>query len=232
MKPGSTTDAAALIRLEGIRRTFRLGESRVEALKHIDLSMGQGEFVALQGPSGSGKSTLLNLCGLLDRPDAGRYRLGAADVGALGDHTLTRLRREWIGFVFQGFNLVPVMTLFENVEYPLLLTGTGGRERRRVVDGLLERVGLAEHRRHRPDQVSGGQRQRAAVARALVKRPRLVIADEPTANLDSTTATQIIDLMHEMARERKGGSFLIATHDPRMAERCDRVLNLRDGRLQ
>ncbi len=222
-----------LVSLTGIRRTFRLGANRVEALKDVNLTLGRGEFVALQGPSGSGKSTLLHLCGLLDRADAGRYRLDGVDISGLGDRALTDLRRELIGFVFQGFNLVPVMTVFENIEYPLLLTGTDSRERRQRVLELLERVGLSDHRGHRPDQLSGGQRQRVAVARALVKRPSLVIADEPTANLDSATAARIIDLMHEMARLDSGGAtFLIATHDPRMSERCDRVLSLRDGVLQ
>ena len=224
----------AILELQGVTKAYQMGGDRIVALKSVDLTLTSGAFTALQGPSGSGKSTLLNLCGLLDRADNGSCRLDGVDVFSQSDRRLTDLRRSMIGFVFQGFNLVPVMTVFENVEYPLLLTGASVRERRLAVDAMLDRVGLAEHRRHRPDQLSGGQRQRAAVARALVKRPRLVIADEPTANLDSSTASQIIDLMHEISQDPNGdiGVFLIATHDQRMAERCDRILTLKDGVIQ
>jgi putative ABC transport system ATP-binding protein len=220
-----------LIELRGISKSYRLGNNRVTALKRIDLSVGAGEFVALQGPSGSGKSTLLNLCGLLDQADDGDYRLRGIEINSQSHHRLTELRRKQIGFVFQGFNLIPVMTLFENVEYPLLLTDMSAKSRAQRVREMLVHVGLESLQKHRPDQLSGGQRQRVAVARALVKRPGLVIADEPTANLDGETAATIIDLMHEMTDE-SGCTFLIATHDERMASRCGRTLQLRDGVLQ
>jgi putative ABC transport system ATP-binding protein len=219
-----------LIELDGICKSYRLGENTVPALKRIDLSVQSGEFIALQGPSGSGKSTLLNLCGLLDQANDGQHRLSGIDIKSLPQRRLTELRRKQIGFVFQGFNLIPVMSVFENVEYPLLLTDMSAKTRRQQVREMLARVGLGALQRHRPDQLSGGQRQRVAVARALVKRPGLVIADEPTANLDSETAATVIDLMHEMANE-SGCTFLIATHDERMASRCGRTLQLRDGVL-
>ena len=220
-----------LLELKDICKSYHLGSTVVVALKQVDLDVWEGEFTALKGPSGSGKSTLLNLCGLLDQADAGRYQLGDVEINHQTQRRLTNLRRELIGFIFQGFNLVPVMTVFENVEYPLLLAGVSLKQRRSAVNDMLARVGLTEFHRHRPDQLSGGQRQRVAVARALVKQPRLVIADEPTANLDGDTAGKVIDLMHEMARESQC-TFLIATHDERMALRCDRVVHLIDGVLQ
>jgi putative ABC transport system ATP-binding protein len=197
----------------------------------INLVVTKGEFTALQGPSGSGKSTLLNICGLLDKFDEGTYHFGGSDINTFTNQQLTLKRREEIGFVFQNFNLIPVMTAFENVEYPLLLTGQTSQQRRERTLALLEQVGLAECVDHRPDQLSGGQRQRVAIARALVKNPPLVIADEPTANLDSDTARHIIDLMHTLGQDY-GTTFLIATHDERMAARCDQVLQLTDGVLQ
>jgi putative ABC transport system ATP-binding protein len=200
-------------------------------LRDVTLDVSAGEFVVVQGPSGSGKSTLLNICGLLDTPDRGHYRLGGEDVGTLASAQLTRRRRTLIGFVFQGFHLVPTLTAYENVEYPLLLEAARSGERRQRVTDMLGRVGLAEFLAHRPDQLSGGQRQRVAVARALVKRPRLVIADEPTANLDTAAARQVIDLMHDLGCETRA-TVLIATHDPRISERCDRVVTLADGVLQ
>ena len=220
-----------VLQLENVAKTYRLGANAVPALQNIQLQLHSGEFVALKGPSGSGKTTLLNICGLLDTPDAGRYLIDGQDTAALSQHQLALLRRQLIGFVFQGFNLVPVMTAYENVEYPLLLAGLPKAQRKERVDTMLQRVGLTEVAQHRPDQLSGGQRQRVAVARALVKAPKLVIADEPTANLDSDTARHIIDLMHELGRTYRT-TFLIATHDERMAARCDRNLNIFDGALQ
>jgi putative ABC transport system ATP-binding protein len=219
-----------LLRLEDVTRTYRTGATAVAALRGVSLSVDAGEFVALVGPSGSGKSTLLHLCGLVDVPDSGRYALDGEDTRGLPAAALARLRRERIGFVFQGFNLVPVLTAFENVEVPLLLLGTPRAERARRVRAALAAVGLAAEARRRPDALSGGQRQRVAVARALVKDPRLVIADEPTANLDGATAAQVIDLMRSLGRER-GATFLVATHDARLTERCDRAVFLKDGVL-
>ncbi len=222
---------SALIQLQGVKKSYALGNTLVRALRGIDLNITGGEFTALMGPSGSGKSTLLHLCGLLDKADEGSLTLADASIDRLPEQRLALIRRADIGFVFQGFNLVPVMTARQNVEYPLLLLGAGAAERRRRVEQMLARVGLEQFGGHRPDRLSGGQQQRVAIARALVKLPKLVIADEPTANLDSDTATQMIDLMHELAQEHRI-TFLIATHDDRMAARCGRVVLLHDGVIQ
>ena len=219
------------VRLTGLRKSYRVGETSIEALKGVSLDVFSGEMVALTGPSGSGKSTLLNLCGLIDTQDAGSRELGGAVIDGLDEIGLTRLRREKVGFIFQGFNLVPVMTVFDNVEYPLLLLGVAAAERRQRTMTALQQVGLEGFAQRLPDALSGGQRQRVAIARALVKSPALVIADEPTANLDSTTARQIVDLLHELAHERNA-SVVVATHDERMSSHCDRVLHLMDGELQ
>jgi len=220
-----------LLELSHITKTYPVGEARVEALKGIDLCLKMGEFVAIGGPSGSGKSTLLNICGLLDQGDQGEYRFDNQNIGTLDPMQLTRLRREYIGFIFQHFNLIPVMNALENVEYPLMLTQLVAKERRARAATMLDKVGLSELYYQLPDQMSGGQRQRVAIARALVKHPQLVIADEPTANLDTITANQIIDLMHELSTEQNT-TFLIATHDERMVRRCGRTLHLVDGVLQ
>ncbi len=220
-----------LIEMHGIGKHYHLGETEVLALSNVDLQVERGAFVALSGPSGSGKSTLLNICGLIDHSNAGSYLLEGIDIAKQKRASLTRLRRESIGFVFQSFNLVPVMTAYENVEYPLLLSGVAPAQRRQRVNEILEQVGLDKFSRHLPDKLSGGQRQRVAIARALVKKPVLIVADEPTANLDTATATQVIDLMHELGREM-GTTFLVATHDERMTSRCERVVQLIDGEVQ
>jgi putative ABC transport system ATP-binding protein len=219
------------IKLSGIAKHYRMGGEDIPALKGIHLEVPQGAFVAVRGPSGSGKSTLLNVCGLIDSFDAGDYWLGGEDVCRLDDRSRTEIRRRRIGFIFQSYNLVPVMSVYDNVEYPLLLTGTGESERRERVGKILDHVGLGGFADRLPDQLSGGQRQRVAVARALVKAPTLVVADEPTANLDTATAEQIIDLMKELGT-RLGTTFLIATHDERMATHCDQVRSMIDGVLQ
>ena len=225
------TTSPPAIALTGIVKQYRVGEEDVPALKGIDLTVPTGAFVAVRGPSGSGKSTLLNICGLIDGFDAGSYRLAGEDVGALDERACTLIRRRRIGFVFQSYNLVPVMSVRDNVEYPLLLADLPAAERRARVDAILEQVGLTGLSERRPDQLSGGQRQRVAIARALVKSPTLVIADEPTANLDTTTASQVIDLMKTLGRQH-GATFLIATHDDRMTAHCDEVRALTDGVLQ
>ncbi len=225
----SATDHPVLA-LRGVHKSYRLGQHTVSALRGVDLDLHPGEMLALTGPSGSGKSTLLNLAGLIDQADEGDVRLLGQPVRALSTSALTLLRRDAIGFIFQGFNLVPVMTVADNVDYPLFLAGVPAPERRERVAQALQSVGLHEHAHHRPDALSGGQRQRVAVARALVKSPRLVIADEPTASLDSRTADQVLDLMRERGHAQ-GAAFLIATHDSRLLGRCDRVVALLDGRI-
>jgi putative ABC transport system ATP-binding protein len=220
-----------VIELSGITKHYRMGDTDVPALRGIDIAIPAGAFVAVKGPSGSGKSTLLNICGLLDTFDQGRYRLGGEDVSSLDEIARTLIRRRRIGFVFQSYNLVPVMTVRENVEYPLLLAEVPAAERRARVDATLEQVGLATMSERRPDHLSGGQRQRVAIARALVKSPALVIADEPTANLDTATASQVVALMRELGASH-GATFLIATHDERMTSRCDEVRTMTDGVLQ
>ena len=226
----TTLPLPPVLDVQAVHKTYRLGAHTVPALRGVSLQVQPGELLALTGPSGSGKSTLLNLAGLIDAPDAGRILLLGADVTHLDDASANRLRQQAIGFIFQGFNLVPVMTVADNVDYPLFLAGVPAPERRQRVAQALQAVGLHEHAQHRPDALSGGQRQREAVARALVKSPRLVIADEPTASLDSHTADQVLDLMRERGHAQ-GAAFLIATHDARLLGRCDRVVALLDGRI-
>ncbi|WP_341677350.1 ABC transporter ATP-binding protein [Niveibacterium sp. SC-1] len=222
---------STILAMRGITKHYRLGAHQVPALRGIDLALSRGELVALTGPSGSGKSTLLNLAGLIDDADSGDYNFSGTPVRGLPEAARTHLRRAAIGFVFQSFNLVPVMNVAENVEYPLFLAGVPRREARAQVAEMLERVGLADRSRHRPDELSGGQRQRVAIARALVKRPSLVIADEPTANLDSRTAEDMIEIVRELCHQQ-GTACLVASHDERLTVHCDRVLALRDGALQ
>lgn len=220
-----------VVALHGVHKTYRLGQHVIPALQGVDLAVQRGELLALTGPSGSGKSTILNLCGLIDAPDAGSIALDGQPVTGLAEDQRTLLRRDALGFVFQSFNLVPVMTVAENVDYPLFLTGVPAAERRERVAAQLQAVGLQDHAHHRPDALSGGQRQRVAIARALIKRPRLVIADEPTASLDSHTADQVLDLMRERCHA-EGAAFVIATHDSRLTRRCDRVVALLDGQIE
>lgn len=221
---------AYFLQLKDVSKQYLVGAESVQALNQISLDLQAGEFVAVGGPSGSGKSTLLNICGLLDHCDQGSYHFDGQEVTGLNAQSLTELRRNHIGFVFQHFNLVPVLSALDNVAYPLMLTNLSDAQRRERAQEMLAQVGLEKFAKHRPDRLSGGQRQRVAIARALVKHPKLVIADEPTANLDTETANQIIDLMHRFSSEQKS-SFLIATHDERMVKRCGRVLHMCDGVL-
>jgi putative ABC transport system ATP-binding protein len=218
----------ALVEASGLSRTYRLGEATVPAVRDVSLAIAPGEFVALKGPSGSGKTTLLNLLGLLDRPDAGAVLVEGRDGQALTEDARSDLRRDRFGFVFQTFNLIPVLTAEENVGYPMALAGVGADARRQRSVELLDSVGLSEKARVRPDLLSGGQRQRVAIARALANGPAIVFADEPTANLDSRTAEDILDLMREINAAR-GVAFLFATHDALVVSRARRVVTLHDG---
>ena len=219
-----------MIRLTAVGRDYQLGKQWVRGLADVSLEVGEGDFLAVSGPSGSGKSTLLNILGCLDRPTRGTVEVFGEDVVRLGDAAKAALRARHIGFIFQSFNLIPVLSAFENVEYPLLLLGMEERERRRRVGAMLEKVGLAAFARHRPDNLSGGQRQRVAIARALVVGPKLVLADEPTANLDTKTSFEILDLMAELNRE-SNTTFVFSTHDPRVTRYATRTLRLEDGAI-
>ena len=214
----------------GLVRTYRLGSGLVQALRGVDLAIDAADFVVIQGPSGSGKTTLINLMGLLDRPDSGDVLLDGRPVSGLSDDALADARRDRIGFVFQTFSLVPVLTAEENVAYPMTLKGVSIPECRSRARALLARVGLEERATVRPDLLSGGERQRVAIARALANDPQVVLADEPTANLDTETATGILDLVRDLNTGQRV-SFVVATHDARVAARARRILTLRDGRI-
>jgi putative ABC transport system ATP-binding protein len=218
-----------VIRLEGISRTYPLGDQPVHALVEVSEHIEKGEHVAIMGPSGSGKSTLLNVLGCLDRPDAGRYWLDGREVASLSDQELTLVRRETIGFVFQSFHLVARLTAAENVELPMVFAGLPRAERRKRVETALGAVDLLDRADHRPDQLSGGQRQRAALARATVMGPRLLLADEPTGNLDTTSGRQILELIDGMRKQ--GMTLVVVTHDPNVAKRADRIVVLVDGKV-
>jgi putative ABC transport system ATP-binding protein len=223
-------EIAELVSVESVTRRFPLDHNYVSALDDVNLHVHSGEFLAIAGPSGSGKSTLLNLIGCIDKPTSGRILIDGVDTSTLNSARMTALRREKIGFVFQTFNLIPVFTAAENVEFPLLVQGFSSSVRRERVAEALESVGLSARANHRPDLLSGGERQRIAVARAIVHRPALVLADEPTANLDTRNATQLIDLMHDLNR-RLGLTFIFSTHDQRLLEHTDRIVRLTDGRV-
>jgi putative ABC transport system ATP-binding protein len=218
------------VRVQDVTKDYRLGATIVKALRGVTLGVEPGEFIAVAGPSGSGKSTLLNLMGCLDRPTQGRVFVADRDVAVLGDDALSDLRARMIGFIFQTFNLIPVLSALENVEFPLVLQG-GRRNGRARAMRALEEVGLGELARHRPDELSGGQRQRVAVARALVTDPVIVLADEPTANLDSATGEAVISLMVDL-NQRDGTTFIFSTHDPKVMAHAHRVVRLADGRIE
>ncbi len=219
-----------LVQLDRIARTYPLGRVQVRALTGVSLEVGRGDFLALAGPSGSGKTTLLNLIGCLDKPDAGRIVIDGIDVTDVPLHRLAATRRDTLGFIFQTFNLIPVLTAYENVEYPLLLQHLPAAARRDRVRYWLDQVGLSQQAGQRPDQLSGGQRQRVAIARAMSGQPKLVLADEPTANLDSVTAAKILDLV-EAINQRTECTFIFATHDPALMARARSCIRMHDGAL-
>lgn len=219
-----------LLRIKQVGRRFMLGETTIEALRHVTLDIQVGEFLAVWGPSGSGKSTLMNIIGLIDTPSEGEVWLDGQDTHNLNDNARTDFRGRKIGFVFQTFNLVPVLTALENVMLPLQIQGVPEAEARQRALQVITEMGLEKYQAQRPDKLSGGQRQRVAVARALVVNPKLIIADEPTANLDSENSKMIIDLMRQM-NQRKRVTFVFSTHDPRLLEHVDRKILLRDGMI-
>lgn len=218
------------VRLEQVAKTYRQNSVAVHALADIDLQIRQGEFVALVGPSGSGKTTLLNLIGGLDSPSHGRIWIGEQEIGSLSGANLARVRLHKIGFVFQEYNLIPVLSALENVEYVMLLQGIPEKERRRRAQAMLDELGLAGLEHRRPAELSGGQQQRVAVARAIVSEPLIVLPDEPTANLDSAAGSALLDLMRRL-NESKGTTFVFSTHDPMVMQRAKRIIRLRDGRI-
>lgn len=224
------TAAEPVVRLDHVVKTYRAGAISVAAIRDISLEIPAHRFSMIVGPSGSGKTTLLNLIGCIDAPTSGRVEVCGDDTGRLSDNALADFRARNIGFIFQGFSLVPVLSAYENVEYPLLLVGTPAPERRRRTEAILEAVDLAEQRGQRPNELSGGQKQRVAIARALVKEPAIVLADEPTANLDSATGAAIIALMHRMQAQLRT-TFIFSTHDPQLMSHSEATFAIRDGML-
>ncbi len=220
-----------VVRTVGLTRRYKMGDTFVDALRGVDLTIAPGEFVALVGPSGSGKSTVLNLIGGLDRPTSGQVWINDTELSASNERTLTRHRRQHVGFVFQTFNLLPRLTAEENVALPLMFSGVPQKTRQERARVLLERVGLGQRLNHRPTQLSGGEQQRVAIARALVGEPALLLADEPTGNLDTVIGTEIMALLKELNAER-GLTLLVVTHDPEVAAFADRVVKLRDGQVE
>jgi putative ABC transport system ATP-binding protein len=219
-----------IIELKDVKKTYPLGKVKVEAVRGVSFAIEKGDFISIAGPSGSGKSTILNMIGCIDRPTMGVVEINGKPTQGLTDRDITNLRHEVIGFIFQSFNLIPVLNVYENVEFPLLLgrERMGKAEKREWIDFLIEEVGLSQWRKHKPNELSGGQRQRVAIARALVAKPAIVLADEPTANLDSTTGEQILELMKKINREMQT-TFIFSTHDAKIVSIADHVIRLKDG---
>jgi len=224
------TQPPGLVVLEKASKVYHLGKVEVKALKEVDLEVQEGEFISVCGPSGSGKSTLLNLIGCIDSPTSGKVSVLGKDVSAFSDAALSKMRNSTIGFIFQSFNLIPVLTAFENVEYPLVLQDVPKNKRYERVATMMKEVGLGDFGRHKPDELSGGQRQRVAIARALVTSPKIVLADEPTANLDSKTGIEILDVMQKMNEEHKT-TFIFSTHDPKIEKYAKKIYTMVDGTL-
>jgi putative ABC transport system ATP-binding protein len=219
-----------IVELQDVRKVYPLGKVEVEAVKGVSFSIEKGDFISIAGPSGSGKSTILNMLGCVDRPTSGTVLIEGRPTKDLSDKELTTLRHETLGFIFQSFNLIPVLNVYENIEFPLLLgkNGLKGKEKTEWIDYLIREVGLEQWKTHKPNELSGGQRQRVAIARALVTKPQIVLADEPTANLDSTTGEQILDLMKKINREMET-TFIFSTHDAKIVNLADHVVRLKDG---
>ena len=211
-------------------KKHRLGENKVHALKGINMELKKGEFVAFMGPSGSGKTTLLNLIGVLDKPSKGKIYVDGIDLTVLKEKDLTKLRRSTIGFIFQFYNLIPVLSAFENVELPMLIAGVATKERENRARALLEMVGLADRLHHRPDELSGGEQQRVAIVRALANKPSIVLADEPTGDLDSKTGKEVVQALRDLSN-REGATVIVVTHDPIVASMTSRIFEMRDGMI-
>jgi len=220
-----------VIRVENVSRKYRSGEVEVRALESLSLSINRGEFTAIAGPSGSGKTTLLNIIGGLDTPSSGRVLLSGRAINEMSGNELSDFRRDHIGFIFQSYNLIPVLTVKENIEYVMLLQGVSEQERQQRVKAILREVGLEGMEGRRPAQLSGGQQQRVAVARAMVSRPDIILADEPTANLDSATGAALLDMMRRL-NEKRGMTFVFSTHDRMIMDKSKRLIMLRDGRIE
>ncbi len=227
--PASALSPQAIVALSGVSKRYTTGPVEVAALRDVSLAVAAGEFVAIMGRSGSGKSTLLNLLGLLDRPSAGTFSLDGEDLKTKSDNDLARLRREKIGFIFQSFNLLPRASALKNVALPLVYAGVAAAERRRLAGAMLERVGLGDRGHHRPQELSGGQQQRVAIARALINNPLMILADEPTGNLDSKTGESVLALLDDL--NRSGVTLLMVTHDDEIARYAGRIIRLFDGAL-
>lgn len=223
--------AAALIRLEAVSKIYGAGDAQIRALDRVDLSIADKEFVAIMGPSGSGKSTAMNIIGCLDRPTEGRFTFAGTDAGALDSRNRALLRRHFLGFVFQGYNLLARVSALENVELPLVYRGVRSGERRKLALQALTRVGLSDRAHHDPSELSGGQQQRVAIARAIVGTPSVLVADEPTGNLDSATSVEVMDLLTALNRD-DGITIIMVTHEPDMAEFAHRVVRFRDGHIE
>ncbi len=218
------------VKVVNVEKTYQLGENNVPALKGINIEIQKGEFVAFMGPSGSGKTTLLNLIGVLDRPTRGKIYINDIDLTSVKEKELNKLRRGTIGFIFQFYNLIPVLSAFENVELPMLIAGAPEAKRQERAKQLLETVGLGKRMSHRPDELSGGEQQRVAIARALANKPTIVLADEPTGDLDSKTGKEVINVLRDLS-SREGATVIIVTHDPSVAALATRVFEMRDGQI-
>jgi putative ABC transport system ATP-binding protein len=223
-------DTLPVVQLENLERTYKLGKTIVQALRGVSLTVHEGEFVVIMGPSGSGKTTLLNIIGTLDKPSLGQALIDGENIARMNDKQLTGLRRYKIGFVFQFHNLIPVLTALENVQLPLLTASTRSKPAAERAYELLRRVGLQDRAEHLPDELSGGEQQRVAIARALANHPRLLLADEPTGDLDTKTGSEVVRIMYDMAKQERA-AVVVVTHDPIIAEIADRLLEMRDGRI-
>jgi len=219
-----------MIKLKDVEKSYWIGKNPLRVLKGIDLEIKAGEMVSIMGSSGSGKSTLMHIMGCLDKPTAGRYQLNGQNIQHLNDNQLSELRNREIGFVFQNFNLLPYASAYENVEMPLLFAGVGGKKRKEKVESILKKVGLADRMDHRPNELSGGQKQRVAIARALVNDPNIILADEPTGNLDSTSGREIMELFVNLWKE--GHTIVMITHDPRAKDYTEKVVTIIDGLIE